>query len=582
MSTDLVHEIAQQPDAAIAIPGDIVEEVDAKLQRILPEYSPQNTSELLDWISERVIISADEWIRLVDLVDPDEESIDVRTACIEGIICPADEESSLLVAFGNRGVDDGSHKVADAAYYVVLWLRYRGPITRNAIFRAFAPLSDAAHLADILDSLVQDQRIVEGLLVAGDETTYVCNRRNYEFALRRLRARRNTEIKTRPWQHLAIDIARQQGLLDDLRGFEGLMHSLEGLGALPMPAELWESDILPARIKGYQPLWLDRAAYEESVTWIGAPNTHVALLLHGDLELYQQDSPPPSTIIPSDEGHYTFDALRKATGKSSVDLCEALWAEAWFGQCSNDAFTALRSGISEGYRAPTVDRRQRGRGRAAGADMLTGRWYVTPTVAKGSPLETDELCKDRVRLLLGRYPVLFRTLLEREAPALRWSQLFRALRLLELAGEVISGRIYDGIDGVQFTTSDNLERMQAGGDEIAFWINACDPATLCGLKLDATLPPRRRTTHLAYIGNTLAAISYRNGRQMSMLVPPNHPQLIDALGFISHLLQRPIKPLTRVHIEPINDESAVESPYAEILLREFNGQDEGGELLVYR
>lgn len=215
--------------------------------------------------------------------------------------------------------------------------------------------------------------------------------------------------------------------------------------------------------------------------------------------------------------------------------------------------------------------------------MLTGRWHAIPPLPKQGPLEADELSKDRVRLLLGRYPVLFRALLEREAPALRWNRLFRALRLLELAGEVIAGRIYAGIDGIQFTTSENLERMQAGEPtEACFWVNACDPASLSGTKLDDRLPPRRRTTHLAYIGQMLAVISHRNGRELSFQIPEAHPQLANALDFISHLLHRPLKPLNRVHIETINKAPAVESPYADILLREFNGQNEGGELVVYK
>ena len=329
----------------------------------------------------------------------------MRTAFFEGIACATDEAPSLAAAFGiptqhggearRRSSGDGKEREGtkesegskgksgeerqvEAAHYVGLWLRYRGPVTRDDIHQALAPLIDRTNLDHMLDSLAQDQRTIEGRLLEGDETDYVCDRRNYEFALRRLRARRSTEIETRPLEHLALDLVRHQGLLDELRGFEGLLLALESLGALPIAAELWESDILPARIRGYQPLWLDRAAYEESVTWIGAPNTHIALLLHGDIELYQQDAPLPSTMIPSDEGHYTFDALRRLTGKNSAELCDALWSEAWQGRCSNDAFAALRSGVTHGYHPPSLDRRQRGRGRATGADMLTGRWYATP------------------------------------------------------------------------------------------------------------------------------------------------------------------------------------------------------------
>ena len=51
------------------------------------------------------------------------------------------------------------------------------------------------------------------------------------------------------------------------------------------------------------------------------------------------------------------------------------------------------------------------------------------------------------RLLLDRYGILFRELLQRELPAFRWSSVFRSLRIMELSGEILAGYFFHGIPG---------------------------------------------------------------------------------------------------------------------------------------
>jgi ATP-dependent Lhr-like helicase len=62
-------------------------------------------------------------------------------------------------------------------------------------------------------------------------------------------------------------------------------------------------------------------------------------------------------------------------------------------------------------------------------------------------MESEELVKDRVRLLLDRYGILFRQRLEREPSLFQWPAIFRALRLMELSGEVTAGYFFKEIPG---------------------------------------------------------------------------------------------------------------------------------------
>jgi ATP-dependent Lhr-like helicase len=116
-----------------------------------------------------------------------------------------------------------------------------------------------------------------------------------------------------------------------------------------------------------------------------------------------------------------------------------------------------------------------------------------------------------VRLLLERHGILFRTLLERELPSLRWSAVFRALRLMELSGEVLGGRFFDGVPGLQFMAPEAFRRLRRGlPEDRIFWLCAADPASICSLGLEGLeidLPDRRAGNHLVFHGPRTVLVS---------------------------------------------------------------------------
>jgi ATP-dependent Lhr-like helicase len=195
-----------------------------------------------------------------------------------------------------------------------------------------------------------------------------------------------------------------------------------------------------------------------------------------------------------------------------------------------------------------------------------GNWRPVPRPEPPEDvLEREELRKDRARLLLDRYGILFRELLQREWPALRWSSVFRALRIMELSGEVVAGIFFHGIPGPQFISHRAFRRLQRKLPEDGiYWINATDPVSLCGIQLDSVrgmLPARVATTHLVYRGNRLIVVSKRNGKDLIFNVAPDDPNLPEYMVVLHHLLTRKFQPMKRISIETINGENAVHSPY---------------------
>ena len=188
-----------------------------------------------------------------------------------------------------------------------------------------------------------------------------------------------------------------------------------------------------------------------------------------------------------------------SSGRSTAELSAELWELAWAGRATNTAFAALRQGIETGFEAaaaqqsassgaarsrprsaPRFGRRSGDRWRASRS--FVGQWEALPTAEEPpDALEAEELAKDRARQLLTRYGIVFRELLGRELPALQWSKVFRALRLMELSGEVLAGRFFTDIPGLQFIAPGAFRELRGGlSEDAVYGLAAPDPASLGG------------------------------------------------------------------------------------------------------
>lgn len=88
-------------------------------------------------------------------------------------------------------------------------------------------------------------------------------------------------------------------------------------------------------------------------------------------------------------------------------------------------------------------------------------------------------------MLLRRYGVVFRELMERESIVPKWREVLIALRRLEDRGEVRGGRFVSGFLGEQFALPVAVESLramrnqQAAGEIVT--ISAADPLNLSGI-----------------------------------------------------------------------------------------------------
>ena len=184
--------------------------------------------------------------------------------------------------------------------------------------------------------------------------------------------------------------------------------------------------------------------------------------------------------------------------------------------------------------------------------------------------ETDALtelehCRERVHLLLDRYGLITRELANRESDAMRWSQLFKALRVMELSGEVLQGHFIDGLSGPQFISQRALNRLMQPNKQLAtIWFSALDAVSPCGLGLDwPELPQRRVGNFLAFHAGELALVVENHGKRLHFHIDAEDNAVDQVLAPVIHLA----KTRGQVRVDTINAEPVRTSAYRPAIAR---------------
>lgn len=488
------------------------------------------------------------------------------------------------------------------------WLQAYGPVRPEDIGRALA--LDPGRLNLALEDLKDSEAVIEGALVKASEATYICDAENFEVLLRLERAALAPQVEARDVENLPLFLAQVQGIVRGPRDRgeteeEKTFRSLEQLVGLALPVHLWEAEVLPARVPGYTVARLDFALGQSDLRWQGGAGREVRFLFEQDLDLVHGENgngeEAGEALVPArlrlaaanmftdPHARYDFGTLLNRTGGDIAALEERLWEGVWAGELTNSTWSAVRRGLQTKFRVGEVIERQkrsleyvprRESLRLSAwreAKAYPGNWFLLPqpsTFGEGELIEREEIRKDRVRVLLDRYGILFRELLARERSPFRWPELFRTLRLMELSGEVLAGYFFKGIPGPQFMSHAAFRAFQQDpSDEVVFWMSAVDPASACGLPLEGlrgALPKRVEGTHLVYHGSRLVLVSQRTGRNLNITAPPDDVRLPEYLEFLRHLLTREYAPLRRIVIETINGEPAPASPYLPALRQLFD------------
>ena len=344
------------------------------------------------------------------------------------------------------------------------------------------------------------------------------------------------------WQHVAPET--------QMEGRRGLLAVIEQLQGFEVAAGSWEEAVLPARVAGYRPEWLDDLCLSGEVVW-GRLTSRAADLAGGAGERPPEDVPGRGGAVPSRATPVSFvlrdnlpwllraaresaapappgegaardvlEALRArgalfyadlvaATGRLRVEVEEGLWDLVARGLVTADGFGSVRALLTARERwAKRAARLPRGRRLRRGPrDVVVGaegRWslLLSPPPVDEAGADVETLAEAVAEQLLARYGVVFRDLAARESLVLPWREVLWALRRMEARGTARGGRFVTGFVGEQYALPEAVEalrqtrRRERDGEIVR--IAAVDPLNLVGILTPGPRVPALRGNRVTY------------------------------------------------------------------------------------
>jgi ATP-dependent Lhr-like helicase len=236
-----------------------------------------------------------------------------------------------------------------------------------------------------------------------------------------------------------------------------------------------------------------------------------------------------------------FGELVRATKLLPSRVAEALGELTARGWATADSFEGLRALLipSEKH-APFADMERKRRHKTVTSVEFAGRWTLLRAFPFSSPKDepssrpSDAALETFAWVLLRRYGVVFRRLLERESLRASWYDLGRVYRRLEARGEIRGGHFVNGVSGEQFALPEaigllrSIRKAAPIGEMIT--INAADPLNLQGILTSGPrIPAIAANRILLRDGSPIAALIGGEIKQLSEAGDPESSAIQQAL-----------------------------------------------------
>jgi ATP-dependent Lhr-like helicase len=542
LDRDLLRELLGQEELRDLLDRDAIEQVEEALRP-----TPRNADELHDLLRLRGDLAPGEYdAGFAETLLRERRAVEVRVGGDKRLIAAEDagRYRDALGAMPPGGLPDvflegGPNSLRSL---VLRFAKGRGPFTTAEASEHFA-----LDVESVLRELECEEQLVRGELRPGGTEREWCD----PDVLRRLRRASLATLRRE------VEPAEQATLGRFLPSWHGidrratLREALVPLQGLALPASLWESEVLPRRVPGYQPAQLDQLCASGELIWVGAGLDRVAVFFRDDAALL---GAPAGAPAPDGEAHvkirealarsaeFWFDLLA-ATGLEAEVALPALWELVWAGEVTNDAWTPLRAGRR--YQAPRAERRPRrfSRRRSTSITATQGRWSRTERLFPG-PTDRRALAE----LLLERQGIVTRDGVRAEGISGGYGAVYGELKALETLGLCRRGYFVEGLGGAQFALGGAVERLRElrpreDGEREALVLAAADPAQPYG----AALPwPKRAGGRAARVAGarvvlldgTAALFVERGGRSLIPLRDPDEAWLRPALSALVEFVRR--------------------------------------------
>ncbi|CAB4703188.1 MAG: ATP-dependent helicase [Actinobacteria bacterium] len=542
----LLAELLGRAELRELLDPDVLIEVEAELQRLAPDRRARDAEGVADLlrmlgpldvaeITERCTDGADPTSWIAQLADA-RRIVQVRMAGHER--WTAIEDVGRLRDGLGVPVPPGTPDVfADAvddplADLVSRYARTHGPFTTDQLADRLG--LGGAVVRHTLQRLAGQGRVLDGEFRPAGSGAEWCDAEVLRKLRRRSLARLRKEVEPvdpqalgrflGAWQHVWSASPTRRGAL---RGVDGVLSAIDQLAGCAVPASALEPLVLAARVRDYEPSFLDELTASGEVLWAGhgalpGSDGWVSLHLADHAPLTLPDHAP---VEFSDLSQRVLDALagggawffrqlaqtvnsQTVTGQpangegaaSDAALSATLWDLVWAGRVTNDTLTPLRALVRGGTAAHRTKRpppRLRmasttGGGRGGvrapartGPPETAGRWALLPELDRDPTRRAHAVAEQ----LLDRHGVVIRGAVMSERVPGAFAGVYKVLSAFEDSGRCRRGYFVDGLGAAQFGTAGAIDRLRTFAElppdstPIAVALAATDPANPYGAAL---------------------------------------------------------------------------------------------------
>ncbi len=572
-----LEEILGSTDFRELLDKSVLEEVEARLQAIDPEYQVRHADGLHDLL-----------LRLGDL---SQSEIAARSASLEAAqtikdlvvtrralsIRIAGETRYIPVEYAGKyrdalgipmppGVPEAFLKPSDRPVLELIrrYARTHGPFTSSDVAKRFALSLSMAESS--LRSLHASGVLYEGEFRPGGIHREWCDPDVLQQVRRRTLAQLRREVVPAEQKTFTRFLCRWQGITAPRRGLDSLLDAIEILQGAPLLVSDLESEILPARVAEYRREDLDALLASGEVLWVGLQQVgdrdgRVALYLNESvaklrpIDVEKQASGNLSERAQKimellrNRGATFFSELHQACGGGYPgDTQDAIWELVWAGLASNDTFHPLRNlirpeesrkrGIAQDGPPGSPEFLRRFRARTGQGKMPEGRWSLVEQRFGREQVNFTEHTAALAQQMLVRYGIVMRETALAEDIAGGYPSIYPALKTMEEGGWIRRGMFVAGMGAAQFATSaavdmlrglkTNLERAEA------FHLASTDPANPYGSLLpwtkvagtDGAAHGMARTAgaSVVLVDGELAAFLRRRNSAIRVFLPEDEPE----------------------------------------------------------
>ncbi len=596
LDRDLLRALLGEEELAALLPPGAIEAVELELQALSPGRKPRDADGVHDLLRRLGDLSADELAARVE--DPsalpaalaalaqDRRAVLVRVGGEERWIAAEDaaryrDGLGVALPWGIPGAF--LSPVPDAlAQLVRRYARTHGPFSPSdlaARWRVPEPV-----LRQVLEALAADGVVLRGRF-RRDGPEEWC----HADVLRRIRRRALAQLRREVEPVEPPVFAR---FLLGWHGIEGqgapggpdrLREVLLQLQGYPLPVSQLERDILPLRVEGYQPRWLDELLAAGEFAWygcgaLGPSDGRVAivprLLLPYFAPAAEADPPGPLhagilAVLERRGASFFADLLGELDARPR-DLLDALWDLVWAGRVTNDTFSPLRALRASGGRHGGKP------GPSAVPPEAAGRWsLVGPAAGHGE--QEARRAHAAIEAMRERYGVVARAVVLAEGWPGGFAALYPLLRAMEERGLLRRGYFVEGLGGAQFADPGAVDRLRSYRDGAeggrAVVLAAVDPANPYGsiVPWPKTAGSSVQRVPGAYVvlvdGEPALFLDRGAGRRLVPFLEPEDPRARAAVRALASLASR--LPRGSLRVERVGSEEVLVSPWRALL------EDEG-------